>query len=67
MTEVHARPARRHWWSWAGAVIGFGLLALTLWRIYYSQLGPARVGARVEYLALVPIAITLEQWVRAWK
>ena len=67
MTEVHARPARRHWWSWAGAVIGFGLLALILWRIDYPELGRALAGARVEYLVLVPIAITLEQWVRAWK
>lgn len=67
MTEVHAQPAGRRWWSWVGAAIGFGLMALLLWRIDYAQLGQTLAGARAEYLALVPTAIVLEQLVRAWK
>ena len=67
MTEGHARPARRRWWPWAGAGIGIGLAALVLWRIDFAELGRVLAGARVEYLALVPAVIALEQLVRAWK
>lgn len=67
MTKVKAKSPKRRFWSWAGAGIGFGLLAVVLWRIDYARLGHTLAGARAEYLALVPAAIVLEQLVRAWK
>lgn len=60
------RPGRR-WWSWGGAATGLALLAIVLWRIDYRRFGEALADARVEYLALVPVVIALEQLVRAWK
>ena len=67
MTEIPAQRSRRLWWSWGGAGIGIALLAIVLWRIDYQHFGEALADARVEYLALVPAAIMLEQLVRAWK
>src|SRR5712692_9059333 len=67
VTDVRAKPSQRHWWSWGGAGIGFALLAFVLWRIDYQRFGDVLAHARVEYLALVPAAIALEQLVRAWK
>ncbi len=67
MAEITAQRSRRPWWSWGGAGIGIALLAIVLWRIDYQRFGEALAAARVEYLALVPAAIMLEQLVRAWK
>ena len=50
-----------------GAAIGLALLAIVLWRIDVQRFGAALAEARVEYLALVAVAIALEQFVRAWK
>ena len=67
MSKIHRDPAGVRWWSWAGAGIGFGLLAVVLWRIDYAQLGRTLARTQAEYLALVPAVIALEQFVRAWK
>ncbi|MEE8434114.1 MAG: lysylphosphatidylglycerol synthase transmembrane domain-containing protein [bacterium] len=67
MIQANANRVKRRWWPWIGAGIGFGLVALVFWRIDFAQLGQVLAGARVEYLALVPAVIALEQLVRAWK
>jgi len=67
VSEVRAKRSHRRWWSWGGAAIGLALLAFVLWRIDYRRFGDVVVHARIEYLALVPVAIALEQLVRAWK
>ncbi len=67
MTDFRAKRPRRRWWSWGGAAIGLALLAFVLWRIDYRRFAEVVTNARIEYLALVPVAIALEQLVRAWK
>lgn len=67
MTEAPAKRPDRRWWSWGGAATGLALLAIVLWRIDYQRFGEALADARMEYLMLVPAAIALEQFVRAWK
>jgi hypothetical protein len=66
VTETDVKP-RGHWWSWAGAGIGLALLAIVFWRIDYRRFGDVLANARIEYLALVPAAVALEQLMRAWK
>jgi uncharacterized membrane protein YbhN (UPF0104 family) len=66
VTAPAKRPGRR-WWFWGGGIAGLALLAVVLWRIDYERFGATLADARVEYLALVPAAIALEQLVRAWK
>ncbi len=67
MTDFRAKRPRRRWWSWGGAAIGLALLAFVLWRVDYQRFADVLTNARIEYLALVPVAIVLEQLVRAWK
>ncbi len=67
MSEVRAKRSHRRWWSWSGAAIGLALFVFVLWRIDYQRLAEVVANARIEYLALVPAAIALEQLVRAWK
>lgn len=67
MTDASPQRRRHRWWSGAGAAVGLAVLAFVISRIEYDRLAGALVHARVEYLALVPIVIALEQLVRAWK
>jgi uncharacterized membrane protein YbhN (UPF0104 family) len=57
----------RRWWSWGGAALGLAALAVVVSWIDYDRFADTLVRARVEYLALVPLAIASEQLVRAWK
>ena len=67
MTDLPTKHAPRRWWPLASAGIGLTLLAFLLWRIDFRRFIEVLAHARVEYLALVPIAVALEQLVRAWK
>jgi len=67
VTEAVAKRRSRRWWSWGGAILGLAALAFVLSRIDYARFIDALAHARIEYLALVPVAIALEQLVRAWK
>ncbi len=61
------KAAMNRWWSWGGALLGIALLAYVLARIDYARFAETLARARGDYLALVPLAIALEQVVRAWK
>lgn len=67
MSNVRAKRLHSRWWSWGGVAVGLALLAFVFWRIDYRRFAEVVAHARVEYLALVPAAIALEQLVRAWK
>jgi len=62
-------PARRQrrWWSVVGAAVGLGSLVWIGFLVDLERLRVVLAGARGEYLLLVPLAIALEQLVRAWK
>lgn len=51
----------------AGSAVGLALLAFVFWRIDYRHLGDVLANAHIGYLALVPVSVALEQFVRAWK
>lgn len=55
------------WWSTGAGLVGVAVLAWVLWRIDFGRLGALVAEANVGYLFLVPLAIALEQLVRAWK
>lgn len=65
--KVKARAPWRRWASWIGGAIGAAALAWVFVGIDYAALDEALGRAKPGYLALVPIAIALEQLVRAWK
>ena len=48
-------------------MIGALALGWVLWRVDYSRLQDILILANVGFLLLVPLAIAVEQWVRAWK
>lgn len=52
---------------WIGGAIGAAALAWVFVGIHYVALGEALGRAKPGYLLLVPVAIALEQLVRAWK
>ncbi len=54
-------------WRWLGALVGLALLAWVLWRVDYGRLQDIIIQADVGLLLLVPLAIAVEQLVRAWK
>ena len=62
-----ARTPRHRWWSTGAGLVGAAVLAWVLWRIDFARLATIIAGADVGYLFLVPLAIALEQLVRAWK
>ncbi len=62
-----ARTPRHRWWSTGAGLVGAAVLAWVLWRIDFTRLATIIAGADVGYLFLVPLAIALEQLVRAWK
>lgn len=47
--------------------MGIAALAWILARLDYNHLGALLAGADLRYLALVPVAVVVEQLVRAWK
>lgn len=49
------------------AVLGAAALAWLLWGVDFGRLGIVIAHANIRYLLLVPLAIVLEQLVRAWK
>lgn len=66
MTGAETRGGSKAW-SWVGAAVGVGLLAIVLWRIDYGQFAETMAEARAGYLLVVPVAIAFEQVIRAWK
>ncbi len=62
-----AGKRRHHWWAIGAGLVGVAVLAWVLWRIDFGRLGTVVAEANVGYLLLVPLAIALEQLVRAWK
>ncbi|MFQ5765695.1 MAG: lysylphosphatidylglycerol synthase transmembrane domain-containing protein, partial [Rhodospirillales bacterium] len=67
MTEVAQKVRGRSWWSISGALIGAFALGWVLWRVDYGRLQDIIIQADVGLLLLVPLAIAVEQLVRAWK
>ncbi len=67
MTNPAAGKRSQHWWSIGAGLVGVAVLAWVLWRIDFGRLGTLVAEANVGYLLLVPLAIALEQLVRAWK
>ena len=57
----------RRWWSVGGGALGAVGLIWVLWRVDFERLGGIVAEAEVAYLILVPLAIAVEQLVRAWK
>ena len=57
----------RRWWSVGGGALGAVGLTWVLWRVDFERLGGIIAEAEVAYLILVPLAIAVEQLVRAWK
>jgi uncharacterized membrane protein YbhN (UPF0104 family) len=67
MTDFAARRQRYRWWSAAAGFIAVAVFAWILWRIDFDRLSAILAEANPAYLFLVPIAIAVEQLVRAWK
>ena len=67
LTRVSRRPAWRRWWSIGGAAVGALAFAWVLWRVDYQRMAEVLANARTPFLLLLPLAIGVEQLVRAWK
>ncbi len=67
LTEAAQKVRGRNWWSISAALIGAVALGWVLWRVDYGRLQDIIIQANVGFLLLVPLAITVEQLVRAWK
>ena len=67
LTEAAQKVRGRSWWSISGALIGAFALGWVLWRVDYGRLQGIIIQANVGFLLLVPLAIAVEQLVRAWK
>lgn len=61
------RPHWQRWWSIAGAITGAAALAWVFWRVEYERMYDVLDQANAAYVLMVPLAIALEQLVRAWK
>lgn len=61
------RPRWQRWWSIAGAITGAAALAWVFWRVEYERMYDVLDQANAAYVLMVPLAIALEQLVRAWK
>ncbi len=64
---MSGRPHWQRWWSIGGAIIGLLALAWVFWRIEYDRMLDVLDQANVIFVLMVPLAIALEQLVRAWK
>lgn len=58
---------RRRWLPWVGALIGLLSLAWVLRRFDLDRFLVTLSRADLFYLALVPVGLITEQWIRAWK
>ncbi len=67
MTDPAGGRPRRPWWSIGFGMFGVALLAWVLWRIDFRRLTTLVTEAEMRYLLVLPLAIALEQLVRAWK
>ena len=67
MTEATKRRRWRRWWSVGGALTGVLALVWVLWRADYDRLQQVVAEADIKFLLLVPLAVAVEQLVRAWK
>ncbi len=67
MTEATTRRRWRRWWSVGGALTGVLALVWVLWRADYDRLQQVVAEADIKFLLLVPLAVAVEQLVRAWK
>jgi uncharacterized membrane protein YbhN (UPF0104 family) len=67
MTPEPRSRRRRRIWTVAGALIGVAGLGWVFGRLDYARLREVLAGADGSFLIMVPIAITAEQLVRAWK
>lgn len=57
----------RSWWAISGALIGVFALGWVLWRVDYARLLDIIIQAKLGFALLVPLAIAIEQLLRAWK
>ena len=57
----------RRCWPLGGGLVGVAALSWVFWRTDFGRLGEVVAASNVAYLSLVPLAIALEQLVRAWK
>lgn len=64
---AEARQPRYRWLRWLGAAIGLGLVAFLAWRLDWRQFAEVLQSARPEFVFATFLAITLEQFIRAWK
>jgi len=67
VSEATKRSRWRRWSPWIGGAVGIAALVWVLQGIDYRRLVAIVGSADARFLALVPIAIALEQIVRAWK
>jgi len=59
--------AARKLLPWAGALIGVAAMAWLLRGFSLDHFRKVFAGADLRWLAAIPVAILIEQWVRAWK
>jgi len=64
---VNAIPNGRRYLPWLGAFIGLAILAWGLRGFDFNHFLAILADADLRYIALVPLAIALEQLVRGWK
>ncbi len=64
---MSGRPHWQRWWSIGGAIVGLLALVWVFWRIEYDRLLDVLDQANAAFVLMVPLAIALEQLVRAWK
>jgi uncharacterized membrane protein YbhN (UPF0104 family) len=68
VTEVvTARRSRRRWLPWVGGLFGIAALAWILRGFDFGRFLAVLAGADMRFVALVPLSIMGEQFVRAWK
>ncbi|MBA3520197.1 MAG: flippase-like domain-containing protein [Rhizobiales bacterium] len=68
MTDlVAASRNRRRWLPWVGGLLGIAALAWVLRGFDLDRFLAVLAGADARFVALVPLAIMGEQFVRAWK
>ena len=64
---MSGRPHWQRWWSIGGAITGLVALAWVFWRVEYDRVLEVIDQANAAFVLMVPLAIALEQLVRAWK
>lgn len=67
MTPEARSRRRRRVWTVAGTLAGLGALGWVFGRLDYVRLREVLAGTDVVFLAMLPLAIAVEQLVRAWK